>query len=134
LDLILKGITRSKLWQAISVLIFITTILLAGVIPVSAESMDGAGGCQPAKAAVPLCCLNSDCPLSYSSVDNLLPATATFALNKTVYLVRFTPNLISTSSFEQSTFEPDTSQGILYPPGTDYHCRNSLESAEPPQI
>ncbi len=127
---------RSKLTKAICLLICIVIVSLFGATPVSAESMEMTGHCQPYqdKASFPLCCLNSNYPLAYSSVVNTLPSPNRLAASKVIQLIELANQACDSTLAQQSSFQRYTSQGRLHPPGSDYRCRNSLESEEPPQI
>ncbi len=136
---------RTNPIKSIWIAVIIAAVLLLVVSPsVAAACMDRTADnfdsdpCQK-EAAVPLCCLTADCPLSHciltNAVDNevLLPNRSTPKEN--VYLAWSATSVTTETSLNPQKplqWEPAKElPSYLY---TEYHCRNCLDSEEPPQV
>ncbi len=91
------------------------------------------------ETAVPPCCLTADYLLSHhiltNAVDNevLLPNRSTSKEN--VYPVWSATSVTTETSLDpQEPLQRDPTQELLTYLYTEYHCRNCLDSEEPPQV
>ncbi len=91
------------------------------------------------KVAVPPCCLTADYPLSHhiltKVVDNevILPNRSTPKEN--VYLVRSATSVTTETSLDpQEPLQRDPTQELPSYLYSEYHCRNCLDSEEPPHV
>ncbi len=126
------------------VAIVAAVLLLIASPGVAASSMDrtddnlDSDPCQK-EAAVPLCCLMADCPLSPCILTNAvnnecrLPNRSTSKEN--VYLA-WSPISVTaeTSLNPKKPFQRGPTQGLPSVLFTAYHCRNCLSSEEPSAV
>jgi len=90
-------------------------------------------------AAVPPCCLASDCLLFHNILNNgvdnevLLPNHSTPEEN--VYLVWSATSVTTETSIDPpKPLQQEPAQELPLYLYSEYHCRNSLDSEEPPQV
>lgn len=91
------------------------------------------------KPSIPICCVTADCLLSHCSLSNaaasevLLPSRST--LDKNVHIGQ-PKTSVSTETSPDSKIPQQREPSQESPPhlNTTYHCRNSLDSEEPPQV
>ncbi len=91
------------------------------------------------EAAVPSCCLTADCLLSHHILTNVVDNEVIFPNRSTpkenVYLVwSATSVTIETSLDPQKPLQRDPTQELPSHLYSEYHCRNCLDSEEPPQV
>lgn len=136
---------QSILTKSIVLVIIISIFLLVGSLPVFAGSAEWTTNdyysdpCQE-KPAIPQNCLTSDCPLCHCILANavtnecLLPGR--FTPNEDVYL-NWSPTSVTPeiSPDQLRPLQRDPTQELLPSRlGTEYHCRDGLNSEEPPQV
>ncbi len=130
-----------SIWIAVIIAIVLLLVASPGVAASSVDrTVDNldSDSCQEG-AAVPLCCLMADCPLSHciltKAVNNecLLPNRSTPKEN--VDLV-WSPTSVTaeTSINPKKPFQLDPIQELPSDLFTAYHCRNCLSSEEPSQV
>ncbi len=120
------------------VLIFVTSpSTAAACMEMTADNFDF-DPCQK-EAAVPSCCLTAECSLSHhiltNGVDNevLLPNRSTPKEN--AYLVWSATSVTTETSLDpQKPLQRDPTQELPSHLYSEYHCRNCLDSEEPPQV
>ncbi len=91
------------------------------------------------KAAIPICCLMADCPLCHctlsSATDNKVLLISRFIPNKDVYIALPKTSVSTEASPDPKTpLQRERSQEVPSHTRTEYHCRNCLDSEEPPQV
>ncbi len=135
---------RRNTMKSILIVVITAVLILVAAPSVAAACMDRtADNFDSApwqkEAAVPLCCLTADCPLSHciltNAVDNevLLPNRSTPKEN--VYLDwSATSVTMETSLNPKKPLQREPAQELPSYLYTDYHCRNYLDSEEPPQV
>ena len=90
-------------------------------------------------ADVPLCCLTSGHPLSHciltNAVDNEVLLTSRFIPNKNIYLTWSKTSVTTETSLNpKKPLQREPAQELASYLYTEYHCRNCLDSEEPPQV
>ncbi len=135
---------RRNTLKSILIVVITAVLILVAAPSVAAACMDRtADNFDSApwqkEAAVPLCCLTADCPLSHCTLTNavdkeiLLPNRS--APKENVYMA-LSQTSVTTETFlnpqKPLQWEPAKElPSYLY---TEYHCRNCLDSEEPPQV
>ena len=134
-----KNLTKS-IWIAVIIAVVLTLVTspstAAACMEMTADNFDS-DPCQK-ESAVPLCCLTTDCLLRHhiltNGVDNevLLPNRSTPKEN--VYPVCSATSVVTETSLDpQKPLQRDPTQELPTYLYTEYHCRNCLDSEEPPQ-
>ena len=129
-----------SIWIAVIIAIVLMLVTspstAAACMEMTADNFDS-DACQK-EAAAPPCCLTADCPLSHhiltNVVDNevLLPNSSTPKDN--VYLVWSVTSVTTETSLDpQKPLQRDSTQELPTYLYTEYHCRNCLDSEEPPR-
>ncbi len=131
--------------KSIWIVVIIAVVLLLIASPgVAVSSMDrtahnlGSDPCQK-EAAVPLCCLMADCPLSPCILNNAvnnecrLPNRSTSKEN--VYLPWSPTSVTAETSFNpKKPFQRGPTQELPLRLCNESHCRDCLNSEEPPLV
>jgi len=130
--------------KPILIAVIIAVLILVAAPTIAAASMDRTtDSCDSSpyheKASIPICCLTADCPLSHCSLSNaannkvLLPSR--FIPNKKFYIALSKTSVCTeTSPDPKKPLQRELSQELPSHPCTEYHCRNCLDSEEPPQV
>ena len=127
----------------ISVIIAVVLLLVAAPTIAAASMNRTADNCDSdpyhEKASIPLCCLTANCPLTHCSLSNaadnkvLIPNRSTPKEN--VYLAWFATSVtMETSLNPKKPLQREPAQELPSYLYTEYHCRNCLDSEEPPQV
>jgi len=136
---------RANLIKSIWIAVIIAVVLMlvtspstaAACMEMTADNFDS--DAYQKEAAVPPCCLTADCPLSHhiltNVVDNevILPNRSTPKEN--VYLVWSATSVTTETSLDpQKPLQREPAQELPSYLYSEYHCRNCLDSEEPPQV
>jgi len=126
-----------KFIKIIGIVVFLTIILAASPLSVSAQPVDMEGGgshtfpCHE-NDSNPVSCMMPDCPLSQSNTVSLnLPCTQS-GFSKDCQLFLAPESEIASDSPGQE--KPSQKSHLVFntkPPKTKYRCRSSLNSEEP---
>ncbi len=130
-----------SIWIVVIIAVVLTLVTSPSTATACMEMTDDNFDSDPyqKEAAVPPCCLTADCLLSHhtltNAVDNevILPKRST--LEENVYLVWSTTSVTTEPSLDPQKFlQQEPAQELPSRHCTEYHCRNSLDSEEPPQV
>ena len=130
--------------KSILIAVIIAVLILVVAPTITAASMAGtADSCDSGpyheKASIPICCLTADCPFSLciltNAVDNEVLLNSRYIPNKNVYIT-LSKISVSTEASPNSKkpLQRELSQELSSYIYTEYHCRNCLDSEEPPQV
>ena len=135
---------RMNLIKAILIVVITAVLILIATPVVATASMEmTTNGCDTnplhTKPSIPTCCLTADCPLTQCSlsnaVDNKVLLPSRFIPNKNVHITLHKTSVITDTSFDpQKLLQRDPTQELSSHLFSEYHCRNCLDSEEPPQV
>ena len=135
---------RMNLIKTILIIVITAVLILVAAPTIAVASIDmTADNCDSClfneEPSIPTCCLTVDCLLSNCSLsnaaDNEVLLTSRFIPNKNVYIALYRKSVFTKTSLDppkplQREFSQE-SPSYIY---TEYHCRNCLDSEEPPQV
>ncbi len=137
----MKANTIRPTWIAVIVAIILLVIASPSIASASMENTNGdcdfnsyQGG-----ATIPQCCLMSDSPLSHCIFTNTADTTVLYNSyynpNKIVYLAWFKTDVTTETPLNpKKLLQWTPTQELPSYCFTEYHCRNCLNSEEPPQV
>ena len=130
-----------SIWIAVIIAVVLTLVTspstAAACMEMTADNFDS-DPCQK-EAAVPPCCLTADCLLGHriltNAVDNEVILPNRFTLEEYAYLVWSTTSVTTEPSLDpQKLLQQEPTQELPFRRCTEYHCRNCLDSEEPPHV
>ena len=135
---------RGNLMKSILIVVITAVLILVAAPTVAAASMEMApDSCDTnplhTKSSIPICCLTADCLLSDCSLSNTTDdkvlLTSRFIPNKNVYTALYRKSVFTKTSLDPpKPLQREFSKELPSYPCTEYHCRNCLDSEEPPQV
>ncbi len=134
------NIVRST-WIAFIVAVILLVITSPSIASTPMESTNGDCDYNSYQGGItiPQCCLMSDSPLSHciftNTADTTVLHTSRFIPNKIVYLAWSKTDVITETSLNpKKPLQWAPAQELPSYNYTEYHCRNCLNSEEPPQV
>ena len=130
-----------SIWIAVIIAIVLTLVTspsgAAACTEMTSDNFDS-DPCQE-ESAIPLCCLTVDYPLSNciltNPIDNEVILTNCSTPKENVYLVwSVTSMTTETSRNPKKPLQREPAQELPSCLYSEYHCRNCLDSEEPPQV